>query len=81
MDTERLVRLEEHVGTIREALAKNNTILERNTDLLAEHIRRTELLEKQVNGIAVEARIVRWAVAAGTIILSLIQLIQTIHGG
>jgi hypothetical protein len=81
MDTERLMRLEENVTTIREALSRNNTILERNTDLLAEHIRRTELLEKQVNGISVEARLVRWAAAAGAIIISLIQIIQTIHGG
>lgn len=75
MNEVRLARIEETVGEMRESLVKNTTILEINTTLLDEHMKRTDLLEKQVNGIAVEARIFRWIAAIGAVAATIIQII------
>lgn len=38
-------RIQEHIIDIKETLTRNTATLERNTDDLSEHIRRTNLLE------------------------------------
>ncbi len=71
----RLARVEDTVGSIRETLVKNTTILDTNTKLLDDHIRRTEILEKQVAGLATEARILRWVAAAGAVAATILQIL------
>lgn len=70
----RVARIEESVSVVRETLAKNTAILEVNTAILDDHIKRTEILEKQVGSIAVEARILRWAAAVAAIAAAAIEL-------
>ena len=77
MSEQRVDRLDEMVGEIRETLARNTTLLEINTQHLAEHMRRTDILEKHVQGLATEARIVRWLAAAGAVIATVIQLVAS----
>ena len=72
----RVGRLEERVSEIREIMATNTAILKVNTAHLEEHIRRTALLEKQVAGIATEARIVRWAIAVAGLILTVLEIVK-----
>lgn len=76
----RLERIEENIGEMRETLAKNTALLGVNTDLLDEHIRRTDILEKHVDGLTTEARIVRWIAAAGAVIATIIQTVIMMKG-
>jgi hypothetical protein len=73
----RLIRIEDTLGEMRETMARNTALLGVNTALLDDHIKRTELLEKQVAGLATEARILRWAAVVFAVAAAVIQIIRT----
>lgn len=53
---EELQEIREHILEIYRILERNTTTLERNTDELAEHIRRTELLEEKMETALIPVR-------------------------
>lgn len=71
--------LRQRVDGIGETLAKNTAILEQNTDSLREHMRRTELLEKQMDTALLPIRAIKWlasvVIAIGSI-YSVIKLLK-----
>jgi hypothetical protein len=72
----RLHRIEEKMGEVSITLTKNTTLLEINTAILDDHIKRTEILEKEVSGLAMEARLLRWGAAASAAAIAILQLVQ-----
>lgn len=50
---------------INKILSKNVAILERNTIDMAEHIKRTNLLEKQVEETAYRMKFAKWLITIG----------------
>ena len=80
-DEARLLRLEGQLYDISGTMSRNTAILEVNTELLDDHIKRTELLEEQVRSLALEARIIRWLGAAAAGAATILQLIPYFTGG
>jgi hypothetical protein len=76
----RLTRMEDKLLIITEGMSRNTAILEVNTELLDDHIKRTDLLEEQVRSMAVEARVVRW-LAAGSAIVAVALQLYTLYKG
>lgn len=73
---DRMGRIEEHIINIKQIISRNTTILDINTRLLDEHIKRTNVLEKQVAGLSAEARILRWATVIATGAVAVMQAIK-----
>lgn len=66
--------LRTRVDGIADTLAKNTVVLEANTESLREHIRRTDLLEKQMDTALIPIK----AIKIGAYLLG---LLGTIFGG
>lgn len=49
------------LDTVAETQAEHSIILEENADDLAEHIRRTEMLEEQMETALLPIKIMKWA--------------------
>lgn len=54
------IYLRERIDQIADILSKNTAILEANTDSLKEHIRRTELLEQQMDTALLPIYFMKW---------------------
>lgn len=65
--------LRERVDSISDTLSKNTAILESNTESLREHIRRTEILEEQMDTALLPIRVTKGA-------LYILGVIGTIAG-
>jgi len=52
--------LRERIDQIADTLSKNTAILESNTESLKEHIRRTDLLEQQMDTALLPIHFMRW---------------------
>lgn len=66
--------LRNRVDGIADTLARNTTILEANTESLKEHMRRTELLEAQVDRAIIPYNVMKWTAY-------ILGLLGTIGGG
>lgn len=51
------------ITEIKVLVAKNSTVLERNVEDIAQHIRRTALLEQQMNTAMIPTKIFKWFLA------------------
>ncbi len=52
--------LRDRVDGIADVLVRNTVILEKNTESLAEHMRRTAALEKQMDTALIPIKAVKW---------------------
>jgi len=75
----RLVRVEDAVTGIREVQTRNSTLLEINAKLLEDQVRKTDIMEKHMAGLAAEARIVRWLAVVIGLAVATLQMLQLMH--
>lgn len=77
----KLDTMNEHVGTIRVDVAKMEVYVRQNTKDLADHIRRTNILEEKMN-LELEKieRKVNFQVVAGKVIIGLVGIIGIVVG-
>ncbi len=81
---EEIIHVRDDISAIAEILHKNTVILDRNTEDLAYHIKRTDILEEKVNAIELPIRVVKWsflvAGALGTLFSALYYFLRIIKG-
>ena len=75
--------LRERIDSISDTLSKNTAILESNTESLREHMRRTAMLEEQMEMALIPIQFIKWSVyvlgVLGTIAGAAAGLWQLLH--
>lgn len=73
--TEKMDKLVEDVTQVRIDVAKIVVVLETNTESLVEHVRRTDLLEKQLNKQQIPFEVVKYVVATAGLAYTVLKLL------
>lgn len=75
-NSEEIQAIREHILDIYRLLERNTVVLEKNTESLVDHIRRTELLEKQMETALIPIRWGRWTAAVLGVLGTLAAIYQ-----
>lgn len=73
---ELVIKVTEDLGEIRAILAGNTITLERNTDDIAHHIRRTDMLEARIARVEFPIKALKWV---GGIIFGLATFLGALY--
>lgn len=74
--SEEIREIREHILEIYRTLERNTVILEKNTESLVDHIRRTEILEQQMETALIPVRWGRWTAAFLGVLATLATIYQ-----